>query len=355
MPELNEPGNIRNGDKLSQNWSQSIEDYVMDLCWSPDGSLLAAAETSGPITVFDSERGNKISFVSGHGFGTSQIGWSSAGGNFASTGLDGLIRYWNLEDQAKEICSMNGGSNWVGSMAWHPTNKWLATSAGKHLRIWDAEGKLLNEWNDHVSTIEDIAWSPSGDCVAAATYGGLTFRFPDQPHKQRELIWKGSTLKIAWSPNGKFIATCDQDSTVHFWDVDSGQDSRMSGYPTKVLPLAWNVTGRYLATGGSNTVIIWDCSGKGPQGTRPISLEIHRALLTVVAFQHHGPLLASADKSGLVVVWNHEESNKPLATVNFDTEITQLIWAPNDQSIAVGDHLGNIISLTVTIQQKNQR
>ena len=347
MPKLNKPSNKRSRKKLSPIWSQSIGDYVIDLSWSPDGSLLAAAETSGPITFFDSEQGGKISKASGHGFGTSQTGWSSAGEFFASAGLDGLIRYWNLKDQAIEIRSMKGGSTWVENLAWHPISKCLATSAGKHLRLWNTNGELLADWINHESTIADIAWSPSGDCVVAATYGGLAFRFPKQPDRQRKFEWQGSSLKIAWSPNGKFIATGDQDSTVHFWDVESGRDSRMSGYPTKVLPLAWDSTSRYLATGGCDTVIIWDCSGKGPQGTRPITLDKHKKLLSAVAYQNDGPLLASADESGLIAVWNHEESKRPLATINFYSAITQLIWAPNDQSIAVGDDLGNVISLTL--------
>ena len=40
----------------------------------------------------------------------------------------------------------------------------------------------------------------------------------------------------------------------------------MYGFPTKVLELSWNSTGRWLATGGSSSVILWDCSGKGPAG-----------------------------------------------------------------------------------------
>ena len=79
MPKLKKPGNKLSKKKLSSTWSQSIGDYVIDLSWSPEGSLLAAAETSGPITVFDSEQGKEISKVPGHSLGTSQIGWSSAG------------------------------------------------------------------------------------------------------------------------------------------------------------------------------------------------------------------------------------------------------------------------------------
>ncbi len=347
MPKLKKPKNKKNRKKLSRSWTQSIGDYVMDLSWSPDGSLLAAVETSGPITVFDTEQGNKVSFASGHELGTSQVGWSPAGDCFASAGLDGIIRYWNWKHSEQEIRSMKGGSTWVENLVWHPSNECLATSAGKHLRLWDTDGELLVDWTNFESTIADIAWSPSGDCVVAATYGGLTFQFPKEPDRQRKFKWKGSSLKIAWSPDGKFIATGDQDSTVHFWDVETGKDCQMSGYPTKVLPLAWNSTSRYLATGGCDKVILWDCSGKGPQDTDPIPLTKHKELLSAVAFQNNGPLLASADESGLVAVWNHEESKKPLATVNFDSEVTQLMWAPNDQSIAIGDNLGNIKLLTL--------
>ncbi len=267
MPKLKKPSHKKKIKKLTPIWSQSIDDYVIDLSWSPEGSLLAAAETSGPITILDSEQGNKISKLSGHSFGTSQIGWSSAGKFFASVGLDGFIRYWDLKHPVKEVCSMKAGSTWVENLAWHPTNKCLATSAGKHLQLWNTDGELLQSWDNHKSAIADIAWSPTGDCVVAATYGGLCFRFPDQPDRKRLFEWEGSTLKIAWSPNSKFIATGDQDSTVHFWKVEDGKDCQMSGYPTKVLPLAWDSTSRYLATGGSDKVIIWDCSGKGPQDT----------------------------------------------------------------------------------------
>jgi len=347
MPKLKRSGKKGTIKKLTPTWSQSIGDYVIDLSWSPEGSLIAAAETSGPITILDAEQGNQISKVSGHNFGTSQIEWSSTGGFFASVGLDGFIRYWDVKHPVKEIGSMKGGSTWIENLTWHPGNKYLATSAGKHLQLWSTDGELLQGWDSYKSTISDIAWSPTGDCVVAAVYGGLVFRFPDQPDRKRLFDWEGSTLKIAWSPDGKYIATGDQDSTVHFWRVEDGKDCQMSGYPTKVLPLAWDSTSRYLATGGSDKVIIWDCSGKGPQDTKPIALDKHEGLLSVVAFQNQGPLLASADEFGLVAIWNHEKSKKPLATIEFDSEITQLVWSPNDQSIAIGDDLGNVINLEI--------
>ena len=105
---------------------------------------------------------------------------------------------------------------------------------------------------------------------------------------------------LEWSPSGKYIATGDQDSTVHFWIANTGQDLQMWGYETKVLELAWSFNSRYLATGGGTQVVVWDCSGKGPENTRPMMLEGHQQLIKHLRFQRQGMLLASGGNDGML-------------------------------------------------------
>jgi len=90
-------------------------------------------------------------------------------------------------------------------------------------------------------------------------------------------------LALAWSPNGQYLATGDQDSTVHFWMVKTGEDLMMSGYPTKVKELSWDSSSRYLATGGGTMPCVWDCSGEGPANTMPQQFEAHTERVTVLA------------------------------------------------------------------------
>ena len=45
----------------------------------------------------------------------------------------------------------------------------------------------------------------------------------------------------------------------------------MSGYSTKVRELSWHANSRFLATGGGPAVVVWDFSGKGPAGSKPVS------------------------------------------------------------------------------------
>ncbi|MCE2397218.1 WD40 repeat domain-containing protein, partial [Candidatus Poribacteria bacterium] len=159
-----------------------------------------------------------------------------------------------------------------------------------------------------------------------------------------------SSLVIAWSPDGKYIATGDQDSTVHFWIMSTGDDLQMSGYPTKVRELSWDATSRYLATGGGQEVVVWDCSGRGPASTSPIMLSGHQDFLSVVCFQHRGKLLASGGADGLVYVWQLRGSSRSLAVheVALTAGVTSLVWSPNDQHIAVGDESGGVSVFSIS-------
>jgi WD40 repeat protein len=210
------------------------------------------------------------------------------------------------------------------------------------VRIWHADGQLEHEYADYPSTVADIQWHKRRNELAIAAYGVLILCNPDRPDDLRVLQWQGSSLVIAWSPNGRYVATGDQDSTVHFWITATGEDLQMWGYPTKVRELSWDTNSRYLATGGGSGVTIWDCSGKGPAGSKPIQLEEHAALLTVLAYQQNGSLLASACEDGLVAIWAPDRMKRPVCKVQSDAAISRLAWAPDDRRLAVGCADGSV-------------
>jgi WD40 repeat protein len=104
---------------------------------------------------------------------------------------------------------------------------------------------LLRDWPDHASTVTDLVWRPCGLELTSSAYGGVRLWSPGGNEPVREFAWKGSVLRLAWSPDGKYLATGDQDSTVHFWIAAIGQDLHMFGYPMKARELAWDVASRF--------------------------------------------------------------------------------------------------------------
>jgi WD40 repeat protein len=207
---------------------------------------------------------------------------------------------------------------------------------------------MLREWKDHTSTVSDLAWRPGSRELTVSAYGTVLLRSSDADAPLKQFVWKGSVLVLCWSPDGNFLATGDQDATVHFWLYRSGQDLQMSGYPVKVRELSWDATSRYLATGGGPAVTIWDCGGKGPAGTTPLQLEGHDGLVTALAYQGKGTLLASGGEDGRVLLWQPGKAKGPLSQADVGSGVVQLSWAPDDRSVAVGTEEGRVVVFGVS-------
>ena len=332
---------------LRQRWLANIGDHVISLAWSTDGSVLAAGSISGPITLFDTTTGGVKQTLKGHGFGTAAIAWQPGGKLLASAGQDGKVRLWDAQT-GSEMVAMDGGSAWVEQLIWHPRGEWLVSAAGKKLRLWNAKGELLQNYPDQAATIAAVSWLPKGKEFITTCYGGVFFWSPENDSLIRRFEWKGSVLALAVSPDSQFIAGGCQDASVHFWHVKNGKNLEMTGYPQKVKELSWDSSSRFLATGGGEQVTIWDCSGKGPAGSTPISFELHLKPLTALAFQNNGPILASACADGVIALWYPAVWKKVLTTTQFsEAGVSQLKWAPNDNRFAVGGDLGEVALYSV--------
>jgi WD40 repeat protein len=66
-----------------------------------------------------------------------------------------------------------------------------------------------------------------------------------------------------------------QDTSLMVWNVKSGKNLAMSGYPGKVTRLAWDAGSRFFATGAANEAVLWDFSGAGPAQREPRVLSRH--------------------------------------------------------------------------------
>ncbi len=328
---------------LKAIWRTNIDDHPIGLAWSPDGKLLAVAGVSGPITLFNGADGTVQHKLPGHTLlGTMAISWHRDSRLLASVGQDGKVRLWDTKT-GTQTSEMAGGASWVERVAFSPAGDLLVSAAGRKLRLWNTTGELNYEYPDANSTITDIKWRYDGKQFAISAYNGVVLYSPTKAEPLHRFEWQGSTLTLEWSPDGKYIATGDQDSTVHFWLVDSGQDLQMWGYETKVLELAWSFNSRYLATGGGTQAVIWDCSGKGPENTRPIMLEGHKHLIKHLKFQRRGKLLASGGNDGLLAIWKIKKKKLALlADAVFKAPIAGLAWSPDDRYIAASDESGTL-------------
>ncbi|MDA8018938.1 MAG: WD40 repeat domain-containing protein [Thermoanaerobaculia bacterium] len=331
---------------LAESWHVALNDYIIDLAWCPDASKLAAATVEGSVFMID-DHGDSAHFelIGQHAGGANSLSWRCDGAEFATAGHDGLVKIWN-GSSGRQLSSLEAGDSWVAKVAYSPCSDVLATAAGRHLKLWNEQREVFYESSDHSSTIADVGWNPSGLSIAVAAYNGITLHVPGEQSPPRKYNWKGSSLVLAWSPDAKYMATGEQDSTVHFWHVESGRDAQMWGFPTKVLALSWDSSGRWLATGGGASVCLWDCSGKGPAGRKPRQYDAHSSKLTQLAFQPDGKLLVSADAEAFLMLWDPIKHDKIIGGVLLSSSASCLRWCEGGK-LAVGQQDGKVVVFQV--------
>lgn len=328
---------------LRTGWSRSIGDFVEAIAFSPDGKIVAAASVSGPIVLIDVDSGAVVGRSDGHGLGTTSLCWHPSGEFVASSGQDGQVRIWNRECAEAGIRRCSG--SWVMKAAYEPAGSRLAAISGRTLHVWDDAGSAILTATSHSSSLADLGWKPDGSAVAVTAYNGVSLWKPGLDERPQRFEWKGSSLDLAWSPDGRFIATGEQDETIHFWYVETGRDCQMWGYPKKVRQLAWSASSRHLASGGGAAVVIWNCSGKGPENTKPLELRGHQAPLTCLSYQRRGPLLLSGDENGLVLVWDPESLQEPLGKAAEWSAVSRVAWSPGGERFVLGTADGTVRSV----------
>jgi WD40 repeat protein len=327
---------------LQVRWTAAVDDHVAAIDVTHAGDRIAASGVTGPLAILHTDDGKTLDRRDSHPAGIATLAWSPTASQLATGGLDGAVCTWD----GSHTTTLQEMGNWVTALAWHPDGSALAWCAGRTLALATSRGDSLWSAEHPQGTIMGLAWSPSGDRLASVAYGGITIRSPDSADPLIEMPWTGSGLCVAWGPNGRFLAAGDQDSCVYILFASSGKRLQMWGFDRKVRELAWDSSGRWLATGGGCDPTVWDTSGRnGPEGRSPITLEGHGGIVRALAWSPAASLLASTGDDGTVCLWAPRSSSKPVAIHELTAPGAVLRWLPDGSGLVVGDAEGGIAVL----------
>ena len=139
---------------------------------------------------------------------------------------------------------------------------------------------------------------------------------------------------IAWSPDGRRLASGSTDMTVRVWDAESGREILpLPGHLEEVNSVAWNPNGESIASAsGDGKIKIWDATA----GKVLRTLRGHNAQVKAVAWSPDGTRLASASWDETVKIWDVRTGKQTLTLGGNECPINTVAWSPDGLAIVSG-------------------
>jgi WD40 repeat protein len=321
--------------------TRAVEAFVVGCVFDRGGRQAAFGLGDGTVRLVTLSSVNDWRSVAAHDGAVLSLSADAAPFGFVSGGDDGRLVSVGPEGATAEIAGFGG--KWVEQTAsfWDGRSGVVAASAGKNVHLFAPGGARLKTL-EHPSTVTGIAFDGKGKRVAASHYNGASVWYVNSTSAApRRLEWKGSHTGIAVHPAAEAVVSAMQENALHGWRLPDGHDMRMSGYPAKPESLSFTRSGKYLASSGADTIVLWPFFGGGPMGKPPLELaQIENIICTRVACHPIDDVVAAGYADGTVLIAEIATKRVLRIAPPAGGPVSALAWAPTGGWLGFGTEEG---------------
>ena len=364
-------------------------DAITSVAFSPDGKTVATGSNDNSVRLWNVATRRQIgTLFAGYPNSVISLAFSPDGKTLASGVLDGSVLLWNVathQQTGNLHGSASGGGRWRSARtarpsptvakAWFSCGMWLpATStenspatlsksstrwrsartarpwpAAAAIRpcgcgIWPPDSQIGNPLSGHTDDVTSVAFSPDGKTLASGSNDRTARLWDVATRRQIGDLLPGdivAVLSVAFSPDGKTLASGSgsQDHAVRLWNVATRRQigSPLTGHTDVITSVAFSPDGKTLASGSDDqTVRLWDMA-TGQQIGNPLSG--HTDDVTSVAFSPDGKTLASGSWDGTVRLWDVATRRQIGACSPARTDrVTSVAFSPDGKTLASGSN-----------------
>jgi WD40 repeat protein len=244
--------------------------------FSPDGTRLASVGDDNTARLWDPATGALLATCRGHTSRVLSIAFCPDGTRFVTTSSDGTARQWDTATGRAVEPPYDRHTGEVAAAAYSPDGQWVAPGGtDRTVRVWRATGREdVAVLHGHTGAVMQVAFAPDGHRLASASPRGAGGAGHVWARDGTVRVWnvdpeatlpvlrghKSYVYPVAFSKDGRWIASGAWDNTVRLWDAATGEPCATLPHPGFVLSLAFTPNGQGLVTGshGDDQLRIWD-------------------------------------------------------------------------------------------------
>ncbi len=304
---------------------QGRTDWIRSVAFNADGTRLVSGSADKIARVWDTASEQVITTMTGHNDQVHAATFSPDGQLVATACWDGNAYLWDANTgQQLAILDEHDSTPWA--VAFSPNGRFLATGSNdSNIKLWDvATRQSTVTWIDHTAQVYAVAFSPDGNLLASASFDGTVRLWDVDNHNCLAILHgdKGELFtSVAFSPDGKLLAAGSRSNVIKLWRLEirdwrlsespvsnlqkrSDPISVLTGHTGWLYAIAFSPNGRYLASAsGDNTARLWDVST--PQSpVASLALAGHTSWVHSVAFSPDGQTLATGSGDETIRLWH---------------------------------------------------